>query len=330
MKTSAPQVFLILGLFVLGVFFLTCSQGDDNIDDDPASQSDDDTTDDDATSDDDESDDDDDDNDDDDNDDNDDDDCELLYPNLKIAAHRGASLFAPENSIPAIERAFELGAHIVEVDVRHTSDGQYVLMHDDTVDRTTDGSGLVSEMTLAEIQALTISAWQYPWISESLSVPTFAEALQVINANGGQVYVDMKTEEPEGATQVMVDQGLEHICFVYSGSIDKLDRVRSVSTDVRIQPSTSSVAQTQQLIDHFDPDPEHIEIDGESGFSAANIDLIKSVGATVSMDALGVRDILAMLGFKQAWGSMMEGGIDILQTDFPQSLVLYWKSLCVE
>lgn len=257
----------------------------------------------------------------------DDDTCTPLFPNVLVTGHRGATIFAPENTIPAIEKAFELGAAIVEVDVRHTADGEYVLMHDDTVDRTTNGSGYVHEMTLAEIKQLKIKDWMYWNIHGDLRVPTLAEALEVVNTLGGEVDIDMKTGEPEGAIQVVVNMGLEDICFVYSSNNDKLDRVRSVSLDVRIQPASSSVDDTLFLLDYFDPDPEHIEID-DQGFNSENVELIKSAGATVFMDALGVRDVFALLGFDFAWFGMMDGGVEIIQTDLVGALVDYRDSLC--
>src|SRR5262249_37171742 len=75
-----------------------------------------------------------------------------------IVAHRGAALESPENTLPAIDRAIALGAAVVEIDLRYSADGEVVLMHDETVDRTTHGSGLVSRMTLAEIRKLDAGA----------------------------------------------------------------------------------------------------------------------------------------------------------------------------
>src|SRR5262247_826875 len=72
----------------------------------------------------------------------------------KIVAHRGAALESPENTLPAIDRAIALGAAVVEIDLRYSADGEVVLMHDETVDRTTHGTGLVSRITLAEIRKL--------------------------------------------------------------------------------------------------------------------------------------------------------------------------------
>jgi glycerophosphoryl diester phosphodiesterase len=263
---------------------------------------------------------------DDDVDDDVDDDCDApLYPDVLVTAHRGATAYAPENTIPTIEKAFELGAFAVEIDVRHTSDGEYVLMHDDTVDRTTNGSGLVSEMTLEEIKALNVNALNP--VYADLQVPTLAEALEAINNAGGQVDMDMKTGEPEGAIQVVVDMGLEDICFVYSSSVDKLDRVRSVSGDVRIMPVSSSAGDTQFLLDYFDPDPEHIEL-SSGGLTTGNIELIKSTGAVVFMDALGVRDVMFILGLDWGWKNMMEMGVEIIQTDMPGLLAEYRDNLC--
>lgn len=77
----------------------------------------------------------------------------------KIFAHRGASMYAPENTMPALELAVELGAEGVEIDIRLTKDQVPVLIHDDSVDRTTDGTGFVRDYTLEEIQALDAGSW---------------------------------------------------------------------------------------------------------------------------------------------------------------------------
>ncbi|MCZ7584909.1 MAG: glycerophosphodiester phosphodiesterase family protein [Deltaproteobacteria bacterium] len=266
---------------------------------------------------------------DDDTDDDDTGECIPLFPDVLLAAHRGGSLHAPENTIPSYEDAFERGADIVEMDVRDTADGEYVIMHDDTVDRTTDGTGLVSDMTLAEIKALTVTDWMYGGAYPDLRVPTFEEALEVVRDHGGQAYLDMKTDLAAGAIEVVIDMGMEEDCFVYSSNWNKLNDVRATSADVRIQPPTASVSETQAIIDFFDPDPEHIEL-SDGGLTAPNIALIQTTGATISMDALGVRDILAALGYKEAWYQMMEMGVQIIQTDLIESLVEYRDSLCAE
>lgn len=79
-----------------------------------------------------------------------------------IIAHRGASGHAPENTCAAIELAAELGARWVEVDVQLTADDELVVIHDATVDRTTDGAGAVLDLTLAQLRELDAGSWFDP------------------------------------------------------------------------------------------------------------------------------------------------------------------------
>jgi glycerophosphoryl diester phosphodiesterase len=93
------------------------------------------------------------------------------------------------NTLPAIEAAFEMGVYAVESDIRHTSDGYFILMHDSDVDRTTDGTGLVSDMTLGEIKQLTVDDTLFGSAYPDLRVPTFEEALDLIDSYDGQMYL---------------------------------------------------------------------------------------------------------------------------------------------
>ena len=74
--------------------------------------------------------------------------------NIYVAAHRGFSELYPENTMLAFRKALEIGVDQIETDIRITSDGELVCIHDDTVDRTTNGKGRVCDKTLAEIKAL--------------------------------------------------------------------------------------------------------------------------------------------------------------------------------
>lgn len=127
---------------------------------------------------------------------------------ILTAAHRGQWREAPENSLPAITAAFDDGAEIVELDVRLTADGVPVLMHDTTVDRTTDGSGPVSSFTLAEIKELRLreglGGAQTALTDER--VPTLAEAMEVA-ADRGLVNLDKGWPAREEIWDVLVDTG---------------------------------------------------------------------------------------------------------------------------
>ena len=103
-------------------------------------------------------------------------------PERGICAHRGAMDTYPENTLAAFREAVRLGVQMIEWDVRMTRDGGLVIMHDPTVDRTTDGHGAVSEKTLAEIKQLDAGSWKSAAFKGE-RVPTLEEALEIIPDN---------------------------------------------------------------------------------------------------------------------------------------------------
>jgi glycerophosphoryl diester phosphodiesterase len=96
-------------------------------------------------------------------------------------AHRGDPEHAPESTLPAFAAAVALGVDMVEFDVHRLADGALVVMHDATVDRCTDGSGALAEMTLAEVRALDAGSW-FAAEFAGTRVPTLAETLAAISA----------------------------------------------------------------------------------------------------------------------------------------------------
>ncbi|WP_018830047.1 glycerophosphodiester phosphodiesterase family protein [Salinispora tropica] len=132
-----------------------------------------------------------------------------------VVAHRGHWRAAPELSLAAIDSAVESGAHVVEIDVRRTADGHLVLMHDGTVDRTTDGSGAVSELTLAEVKQLRLKVGlggdQAPLTDAR--VPTLAEAMAVVRGRA-MVNLDKAWEIRDEVYDVLVETDtLDHGIF---------------------------------------------------------------------------------------------------------------------
>lgn len=115
-------------------------------------------------------------------------------------AHRGAHQWLPEDTMPAIEKALDLGVDFVELDVRFTSDGVPVLMHDTTVNRTTDGHGLVRDLTLAEIKRLDAAgAPEWRGKFHDLRVPTLEEALRAMK---GRAWAYVNQKDPPRPVEV--------------------------------------------------------------------------------------------------------------------------------
>ena len=108
----------------------------------------------------------------------------LLFelPQPVVFAHRGASAHAPENTLAAFQLAVQHGAPAIELDVKMSADGQVIVMHDATVDRTTDGTGKVSQITLAEIKNLDAGA-SFDIEYRGEPVPTLEEVLAELPAD---------------------------------------------------------------------------------------------------------------------------------------------------
>jgi len=100
----------------------------------------------------------------------------MTASDFMVIAHRGASSYAPENTFAAFDSALRMGARHIELDVEATADGHIVVIHDDSVDRTTDGSGPVTGHTLKTLQALDAGSWFGPtFVGER--IPLFADVL---------------------------------------------------------------------------------------------------------------------------------------------------------
>jgi glycerophosphoryl diester phosphodiesterase len=109
-----------------------------------------------------------------------------------VVAHRGASAEQPENTLRAFEAAVALGADAVEFDVRMSADGHAVVVHDPAVDRTTDGHGLVRDLTLAELKGLRVRSTH---AGDQEEIPTLDETLALLS---GRVAIDVEIKNIPG------------------------------------------------------------------------------------------------------------------------------------
>ena len=98
-----------------------------------------------------------------------------LKAEMGVIAHRGASSKAPENTMAALKKAVELGSTIIEIDVQLTSDAEVILMHDHTLDRTTNGFGAVEKQSLKKIQDLDAGSWFSSQFKNETTVSTNPE-----------------------------------------------------------------------------------------------------------------------------------------------------------
>ncbi len=128
----------------------------------------------------------------------------IILPEKGLCAHRGAMETHPENTIPAFLEAVNAGAHMIEFDVFLTKDKKMVVIHDETVDRTTNGTGKVSEFTLQQIKELDAGSWKADEFAGT-KIPTIDEVLAVMPVN---VWLNIHLKG-EGDLPVMVAKKIE-------------------------------------------------------------------------------------------------------------------------
>ena len=115
----------------------------------------------------------------------------LKGEHFDIIAHKGASGIAPENTIAAIQLALDMGVDMIEIDVRNTHDEEIVVIHDASLDRTTNGTGLVHDYTLEEIRELDAGSWFGDARYAGEKVPTLKEVLDLVDGKC-QVLIEIK------------------------------------------------------------------------------------------------------------------------------------------
>ena len=138
--------------------------------------------------------------------------------------HRGAKAYAPENTLTSFKKALEIGLDAVELDVRKTKDNQLVVIHDADIKRTTDGEGLVSELTLKEIKGFSAEKGE--------KIPTLQEALDFLDKKV-KVFIELKEAGIEEHVLSMVhERGLEMNVVIVSFLEDALKKVRALDKDI--------------------------------------------------------------------------------------------------
>jgi glycerophosphoryl diester phosphodiesterase len=138
--------------------------------------------------------------------------------------HRGAKAYAPENTLTSFKKAMEIGVDAVELDVRKTKDNQLVVIHDADVKRTTNGEGLVSELTLKEIKSFSAES--------SEKIPTLEEALDFLDKKV-KVFIELKEAGVEEQVLSKVNErGLGKNVVIVSFLEDALKKVRALDKDI--------------------------------------------------------------------------------------------------
>jgi glycerophosphoryl diester phosphodiesterase len=232
-----------------------------------------------------------------------------------VTGHRGAggnmALFAPENSLASIRLAILLGVDIVEIDVRHTSDDQLVVMHDGSLERTTGVAQQVSEMTLEQVTALPLLVEGFHGDFSCERVPTFAEVMAL--AKGRVNFdVDTKTNRADLVAAAIRDADMLDQAFVSTPDPDAAELARATVADVLIQARPSSLQAYETAWAHLAPEIVEIGETQIEAFVAAN-----DIHGKMFVDVF-LQDAIALTeGDTSAYLAIFDQGVDVIQSEFP-------------
>lgn len=165
---------------------------------------------------------------------------------LEIVVHRGANNLAPENSMASTLKCIEMGTDYVEVDVRMSQDGVLYILHDKTLDRTTNGSGLISETHSSEIDKLDAGSW----FSENFKgekVPRLKAFLEEV-AGRTKIYFDVKDADLERLISLVYETGFENDCFFWFGDDNMALKFRRLDQMLPLKMNAGNVVELNKVL----------------------------------------------------------------------------------
>jgi glycerophosphoryl diester phosphodiesterase len=233
---------------------------------------------------------------------------------IVVIAHRGEHLQHPENTMPAFQGAVDAGADFFELDVRTTSDGKLVLMHDASVDRMTGGKGEVSQMTFEDLRKLDVGVNLGPGFAGT-HIPTFDEALAFARGKIG-VYIDSKQITAPDAVAAVKRHDMEDHVVVY-GNPKYLKEVGMLSPKMKLMPEARNPATLRSLLETLSLKVAAFDA---NDFNDETIAIARAAKVEIYVDRLGAADN------PTGWQDAIDRGAAGIQTDHPAELVRFLKS----
>jgi glycerophosphoryl diester phosphodiesterase len=239
-----------------------------------------------------------------------------LRHKFMVIAHRGDHLIYPENTLEAYSQAIKNGADYVEIDLRTTKDGQLISMHDATLNRMTNGTGLVKDMLFDDIEKLHIKT-KDSTANVIFEIPTFKQILGLCK-NKIYIYIDFKEANPAVVCPLLKQYGMENQVLVYINKPEQFTAWRKVSPKIPLMLSLPDNIKDEiamkQFIDQYQPDI----LDGDyRQYTPQMLAIAQSYNLPVWPDGQSAAE-----GPKE-WDEALLKGLKGLQTDDPEAFINY-------
>lgn len=233
---------------------------------------------------------------------------------VSIVSHRGAAALAPENTLAAMRIAIDQGVDFVETDVQLTSDGVPVLLHDLTLDRTTNGVGPVAQHTFAEVRALDAGRW-FDAAHAGERVPSLEEFLDLLDESNVRALVELKGEwHPEQLDQVAdLLQSRYMVNRVALQSFEE-DTLRGLQ---QVAPQFARVMLTREWNEHTVSIARELEVSAVGGRPKL---IDRNLNLLPELREAGIGSLAYTLNRSKRWNHAIERGIDLIVTDDPVQL----------
>lgn len=241
-----------------------------------------------------------------------------------IVAHRGNSSVAPENTRAAFDAARAAGADYIETDVTLSLDGVPFLIHDDTLDRTTDGSGPVGEATSGALSALDAGSWFAPWFAGA-RVPRLTALLDDLAVHGGRLLLEYKgrwsADHLAYTTELIHSAQLAERTVVQGFDPVTVSRLRDVAPEIPRALLVHGPALPPGLtVDRMLPVLRRLELTALNPDAATALARPELVSA---MHAEGVAMLAWTVDAPDEWARLVEAGVDGIITNRPDRLAAW-------
>lgn len=232
---------------------------------------------------------------------------------LLVIAHRGNHVKVPENTLASFKEAIKAGADYVEVDLRTSKDGRLVVMHDATVDRTTNGKGKVSDLTFEEIKKLEV----FNQNKKNHRVPEFGEVLKLCKGKIN-IYLDFKEADVAETLKQIKEAGMEKQVVVFINKIPQYKKWRELAPDMPLMTSLFDEIKNGDQLRVF--------------LGQVKIEVLDNVQDREMVKAAAENGVGVWLDVQDpaegptSWKDALDKGIQGIQTDKPGELVAYLKA----
>jgi glycerophosphoryl diester phosphodiesterase len=227
-----------------------------------------------------------------------------------VVAHRGNHVTVPENTLASCKEAIRCGADYVEVDLRTTKDGHLIVLHDATVDRTTNGAGKISEMTWEEAKKLKV----FNHNKKTHRIPEFREVLAACKGKIN-IYLDFKEADVSKTWQEIKAAGMEGQVIVYLNKEIQYKAWKEAAPKMPLMTSLPEEAKTREQVQAFLKNVQVQVIDNVS--DPEMVRMVSELGLPVWLDVQHPSEGPA------SWKAALEKGVQGLQTDKPAELRAY-------